>query len=218
MDKNQARQFIESVFTKAFDKERFREFTRELLNRYEPKSSTMMMPDAFRNHIKSCQRLGTYKSPGGELLDILIVNVLEDYKLERTRTALRDFVAHKLKRDNSYKEAALVAFVPPSAKNWRFSYVRMEYETTRNPKTGKIKAEERLTPAKRYSYLVGIDEKSHTAQKQLIPLLVDDKQDPKLSDIEQAIAREKQLKNWHKEWKLNLIKEMNPTLKTLEYQ
>jgi len=33
--------------------------------------------------------------------------------------------------------------------------------------------------------------------------------------IEQAIAREKQLKNWHKGWKLNLIKEMNPTLKTL---
>ncbi len=38
------------------------------------------------------------------------------------------------------------------------------------------------------------------------------------SDINQAIAREKQLKNWHKEWKLNLIKTINPTLKTLEYQ
>ncbi|MFC4723079.1 GIY-YIG nuclease family protein [Geojedonia litorea] len=37
------------------------------------------------------------------------------------------------------------------------------------------------------------------------------------SDIEQAIAREKQLKNWHKEWKLNLIKTINPTLKTLDY-
>ena len=36
-------------------------------------------------------------------------------------------------------------------------------------------------------------------------------------DIEQAIAREKQLKNWRKEWKLNLIKELNPTLKTLWY-
>lgn len=37
------------------------------------------------------------------------------------------------------------------------------------------------------------------------------------SDINQAIAREKQLKNWHKEWKLNLIKTKNPTLETLEF-
>jgi len=37
------------------------------------------------------------------------------------------------------------------------------------------------------------------------------------NDINHAIAREKQLKNWHKEWKLNLIREVNPTFKTLEY-
>ena len=37
------------------------------------------------------------------------------------------------------------------------------------------------------------------------------------SDIEQAILREKQLKNWHKAWKLNLVKTVNPTLKTLDY-
>ncbi len=37
------------------------------------------------------------------------------------------------------------------------------------------------------------------------------------SDMNQAIAREKQLKNWRKEWKLNLIREENPTLKTLQY-
>ncbi len=36
-------------------------------------------------------------------------------------------------------------------------------------------------------------------------------------DINLAIAREKQLKNWHKEWKLNLIKKLNPRLKTLDY-
>lgn len=35
------------------------------------------------------------------------------------------------------------------------------------------------------------------------------------SDIQQAIYREKQLKRWHREWKLNLIKSQNPTFKDL---
>ncbi len=39
----------------------------------------------------------------------------------------------------------------------------------------------------------------------------------KFSDVNQAIDREKQLKNWHRKWKINLIKTINPTLKTLEY-
>jgi putative endonuclease len=30
-----------------------------------------------------------------------------------------------------------------------------------------------------------------------------------------AIEREKQLKNWHREWKINLINEMNPAWKDL---
>lgn len=37
-----------------------------------------------------------------------------------------------------------------------------------------------------------------------------------LNEIEQAITREKQLKNWKREWKINLIKSQNPTLATLD--
>lgn len=33
--------------------------------------------------------------------------------------------------------------------------------------------------------------------------------------ILEGIAREKQLKNWHRDWKINLIKENNPTMKDL---
>lgn len=35
------------------------------------------------------------------------------------------------------------------------------------------------------------------------------------TDIHQAISREKQLKNWHREWKWNLIRSENPELKDL---
>ena len=35
-------------------------------------------------------------------------------------------------------------------------------------------------------------------------------------DINQAIFREKQLKNWHKDWKLNLVRESNSKLETLD--
>ncbi|AMR31589.1 endonuclease [Mucilaginibacter sp. PAMC 26640] len=34
--------------------------------------------------------------------------------------------------------------------------------------------------------------------------------------ITDAIDREKQLKNWHKEWKINLIKSINPEMKDLK--
>ncbi|MDP2971804.1 MAG: GIY-YIG nuclease family protein [Deltaproteobacteria bacterium] len=34
-------------------------------------------------------------------------------------------------------------------------------------------------------------------------------------DINSAIEREKQLKNWHRDWKINLINSFNPTWKDL---
>ncbi len=36
-----------------------------------------------------------------------------------------------------------------------------------------------------------------------------------ISDIDTAIKREKQLKNWNREWKIKLIQTTNPTFKDL---
>ena len=146
MDKTTAQRIVRDTFKDAFDKKRYRDFINELLNGFDEAKAiaSMRVPDAFSPHIKSCQRLGTFESPEGELADVLVVHLTESFKLERTRTALRDFVAHKLKRgegeDNSYKEAALVAFVAPDSQSWRFSYVRMEYATKRDPENRQDQA------------------------------------------------------------------------------
>ena len=36
------------------------------------------------------------------------------------------------------------------------------------------------------------------------------------TDIREAIRREKQLKNWHRSWKINLIKKFNPGMRDLK--
>ena len=36
-----------------------------------------------------------------------------------------------------------------------------------------------------------------------------------ITGIRKAIAREKQLKNWHRGWKINLIRSVNPEMKDL---
>ncbi|MEQ9468288.1 MAG: GIY-YIG nuclease family protein [Ekhidna sp.] len=52
---------------------------------------------------------------------------------------------------------------------------------------------------------------SHTSKYQLKYLMHFEK----CPDMRSAIEREHQLKNWHKEWKWNLIKEHNPDLEDL---
>jgi hypothetical protein len=205
MEKSTAQRLVRDTLKAPFDRKRYRDFINELCNGFdESKKQSMQVPDAFVPHAKSCQRLGTFTSPEGEKADVLVVQLTESYKLDRTRTALRDFVAHKLKRgegdDNAYKEAGLVAFVAPDSQSWRFSFVRMEYSTKRDPKTGKIKPEERLTPARRFSYLVGVDEECHTAQSRFLTLLQNTADHPTLAQIEDAFSVEAVTKEFFREY------------------
>ena len=202
MDKATAQRLVRNTLKAPFDRKRYYGLVSELCNGFDDGKAidNMTVPDAFAAHVKSCQRLGTFTSPEGELADVLVVKLTESWKLERSRTALRDFVAHKLKRDNAYKEAGLIAFVAPDAQSWRFSYIRMEYETRRDPQTGKIKAEERLTPARRYSYLVGAEEECHTAQTRFLPLLQNTAAKPTLAQLEEAFSVESVTREFFNEY------------------
>jgi len=192
MNRAQACTLIQQTFTQAFDKTRFQNFARNLLNHIDgDKAATwnsQYVKDAFKDHVQRYERLGTYTSPEKEKLDVLIVHLTAESKLERARTAIRNFVADHLKTRDE-KEAALVAFVSPSEKAWRFSYVKMEYASVQKG-SGKVGVETRLTPARRSSYLVGEGESCHTAQARFIELLQDTETDPSLSIIEEAFSVE----------------------------
>lgn len=193
MDKNQAKQSITELFTNAFDRELYQLFLRNLLNQYELRDGHYTgnyVPDAFKQHVKQYWRIGKYVDPDGNQLDLLVVQVKTLNKLERARSALRNFAVDRLKQFE--KEASLVAFYAEDDQgaDWRFSFIKIEHEAYQDGK-GKVKLKQELTPAKRYSYLVGVHENSHTASKQLLPLLEMDYADPKIEEIEAAFSIEK---------------------------
>jgi type I restriction-modification system DNA methylase subunit len=97
----------------------------------------------------------------------------------------RNFIAWYLNGSagGDLKDAALVAFVAPDTDDWRFSLVKMEYAIVETP-GGRVKAQEQFTPARRYSFLVGKNEATHTAQSRLVPLIEDDVHSPSLAELE----------------------------------
>jgi Alw26I/Eco31I/Esp3I family type II restriction m6 adenine DNA methyltransferase len=192
MNRDQARVLIAQTFTQAFDKGRFGTFVVNVLNRIDESKAgawnSQYIKDAFKDHVQRYERLGTYTSPDNEKLDVLIVYLTQASKLERARTAIRNFVADHLKARDE-KEAAIVAFVSPTEKQWRFSYVKMDYASVAS-ESGKVGVETRLTPARRFSYLVGEGESCHTAQTRFLALLQDTGTNPTLADIGEAFSVE----------------------------
>src|SRR3989338_2704475 len=217
MDKKQAQNLIQETFHNSFDKSRFMKFVKELLNEIDEEKAQswnkQYVKHDFHDGVKRYERIGTYTAPEGEKIDILIVYLEKDFTLERARTLQRNFVAYHLKK-RAEKEAGLVAFVSPNGEDWRFSLVKMEYHLEQTPE-GKVKVDEELTPAKRFSFIVGKNENSHTAQKQLLPILEDDKNNPTLKEIEKAFSIEtvtKEFFNKYKDLFLNFKEEFDKIL------
>lgn len=194
MEKQAAKQLIGETFQNSFDKDRFYRFTKELLNHFEDAHFLYrgnLIPDAYDPYIQTLERLGKYEDPDGNKIDILIVKLKKESSLEHARTMQRNFIGWYLggSRGDVLKDAALVAFVAPDEENWRFSLVRMEYRVDASGK--KLKVKEEFTPTKRYSFIVGKNETTHTAQSRLISILADDERDPTLDHLDEAFNIEK---------------------------
>ncbi len=203
MDKESTRRLIKKTFQNSFNKKDFIYFIKNLLNQYDESKVFHLhgcyIPKAFKNFIKIYERVGTYVDPEGKKIDILIVYLKRKTTIDRARTAQRNFIARYLK-ERDEKDAGLVAFVSPQEEDWRFSFVKMEYKFEKTPK-GDVKVKEEFTPARRYSFLVGKNESSHTAQSCFVDILVNDTHSLKLNEIGEAFNIEKVTKEFYEKYR-----------------
>ena len=204
MEKSSAAKIVSQTFRNPFDKESFVYFIKSLLNHIEPAPFVYrgnIIPDAYKSYIKTLERIGKYQDKDDKKIDLLIVHLKKEKSLERARTMQRNFIAWYLNgsRGDILKDATLVAFVSPNSDDWRFSLVKMDYRLDASGE--KVKVKQELTPARRFSFLVGKTESSHTAQSRLAPILQDDDSDPTLKDLEDAFSIEKVTKEFFEKYR-----------------
>jgi len=205
MDKEQANRIIKDTFEASFNEGKFISFIMNLLNLKQSDIENTSfgirqgynIPEMFRPYISRFQRIAKYLKDDNRI-DVLTVYLKKETSIERARSRQRNFIAGYLKGNygsDKSKDAALVAFVSPNKADWRFSLVKMDYRFEEG-KSGKIKVREEFTPVRRWSFLVGKNESSHTAQSRLVHILTDDQYNPTLTQLEEAFNIEKVTKEF----------------------
>lgn len=203
-ENNQKKKLFLDTLTSAYNHKEYVHFLQELLNDVQ-----LVAPGTFNKEYSSLSavieghyHIGNYKGSDGKKMALFAVQLQNKGNVENARSTQRAFIKALL--DNSGCDSALAAFYTmekdsngqerPSDK-WRLSLVRMEYGFAE----GKLST--KLTPAKRYSYLVGKDEPCHTAQERLYDMFVQDEVNPGLNDLEEAFSVETVTKQFFNDYK-----------------
>lgn len=184
-DKQLAIELLDKTFNCDFNTERYSRFIKELFNQFDIKQKERHAWSEFKSHIDTYQYLGSYTDGSKKSIDVLAVKLKRTSSIDRARTKQRNFVAKYLVDNN--KDAALVAFYGDDRQDWRFSFVKLDYHLEKE-ESGKVKPVEELTPAKRYSYLVGVNEPNHTCRSQFLDLIIEEVKNPSIEEIEAAFS------------------------------
>lgn len=178
---------FEDVLQSAYNLEKFAKFAQEFFTGLRISSTRPQKPSQnFSEHIKEFYVLGRQDN-----IAVLAVNLQKNKSVERARSVQRNFVK-ALIEDEIAVDGAIVAFYSDAVpEKWRLSFVRLDYEFVVG-KGGQTK----ITPAKRYSYLVGENEPCATAYQQLFPLFENDSVSVTLDDLEEAFSVERVTKEF----------------------
>lgn len=178
MNKNSAITLLEKTFKNKFNMDNYVEFLTELFNKsnIKPIPHINYIKKDFKDYVNQVYKLGSYKDEEYESIGLYVIELTKESSRDRARTMQRNLIASLIK--DRY-DSALVAFYEPNLEDWRFSHVKIDYEFDENG------IKEKLTPPKRHSFLVGVNEPNHTCQSQFIDLLTCE-DNIQLTDIEEA--------------------------------
>lgn len=183
---------IESILHSSYHTKNYVDFIREIFP-----GVRIVAPDKFNkeysnfsSHIEGYIHVGTFQTPDKKKILIMAVQQRKAGYVENARSTQRSFAKKLIENGNA--DAALIAFYTDGDSKWRLSLVRLDYEM--KIENGRLKTAENLTPAKRYSYLVGQDEPCHTAISRFERFISDSAAlpaHPTLDDLEEAFSVEK---------------------------
>lgn len=192
---------IQNILENEYSNENFVTLVKEIFPEMQ-----LVAPDKFNeefsnfsSYVSGYTHIGNYTTPDNKKILILAIQLKNAQYVENSRSAQRNFAKRLI--ENNHCDASFIAFyTKPIAKRdenetlndkdskWRISFVKIDYSV--NFDNGKLKTNKNLTPAKRYSYLVGKGEPSHTAIER-IKELIDKKNELTLVDVENAFSVEK---------------------------
>lgn len=183
---------IESILHSPYDTKNYVELVREIFPNVHLVAPEKLNKEFsnFSSHIEGSAHVGTFQTPDKKKIIIMSVQLKKAGYVENSRSTHRSFAKKLIENGNA--DAAFIAFYTEDDPKWRLSLVRLDYEM--KIENGRLKTAENLTPAKRYSYLVGKDEPCHTAISQFERFITDSAANPEhptLDDLENAFSVEK---------------------------
>lgn len=197
------KELLEQTFQSKFELAQYKKFIVEFFNDAKllngEKRNDYWNWSEYSYYINGYYHVADYVDEKRNKIAIFAVELKKDKSLEKARSKQRNFIADRIKVMNY--DGAIVAFysADETELRWRLSFVRLDYELLK----GKIKAN--FTPAKRYSYLLGVGEPCHTAKSQLYPILEEERFNPSIDKLEEAFSVEKVTKQFFEKYKEKYI-------------
>jgi adenine-specific DNA-methyltransferase len=179
---------VAGILTSDFSMNNYVDLVREIFSTVK-----IVAPDSFHkeysnfsSHVDGSYHVGMYQSPDDKKIAVFAVQLQKQSFVENSRSTQRSYAKKLIENGNC--DAALIAYFTPGDPKWRLSFVRLDFEM--KVENGKLKTSENITPAKRYSYLVGKDEPCHTAIERFHKFIADNNSEPTMEELEEAFSVE----------------------------